>query len=156
MGMYGGDIIFPQAPPVSILRWGIMTWLITDLDDLPERMSITILVPPDGTEIARLEAEGLQPPPRVEEATKLTFRTFFVLPPTNFTEEGFVEAMVETEKGVIRAGRLFVRFLPPGEGATTSASDEPLPPVRSPPDVQDSSSLPEPSRPARPTRRRRS
>jgi hypothetical protein len=161
MGVYGADMIFPQAPPVSVLKWGIAVWLIVDVDDIPQKLTITVLTPPGKTEIARVEMDGsLNVGQAVaEDITKYNVRAVFNLSPVTFMEDGIVEVMVETELGVIRAGRLLVRFQPPEAAALAvnpSATGAGLPPSQSQPDVPEPSSPPEPSRPARPIRQRRS
>lgn len=50
MGMYGGDMMFPLAPPVALLKWGMMVWLITDIDDVPQTITVRVLAPPDKDE----------------------------------------------------------------------------------------------------------
>jgi hypothetical protein len=160
MGIYGGDMIFPSTPPISLLKWGAVIWLITDIDDVPAKIKIRVLMPPDRTEIASLETNE---PPEIgilDDATKGTFRVIMALPPVNFTEEGFVEVVVETERGTIRAGRLLVKFPPPQSAplpvATPSESDGRPVPSQSAAAFPKPSSPPAPSRRARPTRRPRS
>jgi hypothetical protein len=121
MGIYGRDIIFPSQPPVTVLKWGVVVWLITDIDDKPRRIKIRVLYSPDRTELASFETNE---PPKIEssaDATKSNFRLVIALPPVNLTEEGFVEVIVDTERETMRAGRLLVRFLPP-EPSPPSAS----------------------------------
>jgi hypothetical protein len=128
MGVYGADMIFPAPPPLPILRWGIAVWLICDLDDVPAAITIRVLAPPEKIEIIAIEIS--RPPPQYPEgATKFNFRTILPLPPFNFTQEGFVEVMVDTDRETLRAGRLFVRFLPP------TSPDAPIaaPPSDTPP-----------------------
>jgi hypothetical protein len=113
MGIYGGDIIFP-LPPQSILvpKFGILAQLITDLDDVPDKITITIYIPPNRQEFLKLEMS--KPPLEHEEgATKAHLRAILQCPPFSVSEEGYIETMIDTGRETIRAGRIFVRFFPP-------------------------------------------
>ncbi|HJU19997.1 MAG TPA: hypothetical protein VJ770_26390 [Stellaceae bacterium] len=152
-------MIFPLAPPVSVLKWGIVVWLITDIDDIPQKVGIRVLIPPDKTQIAALETTSPLGAEYTEGATKNNWRAVMVLPPATFTEEGYVEVMVDTEQGTIRAGRLFVKFTTQQADTSSNASsvrDNIQSPLQSRPDVQDSSSRLASSRRGSRVRRQRS
>jgi hypothetical protein len=121
MGIYGSDIIFPVAPPALLLKWGIVVWLIVDVDDKPQKMSVSVLAPPDKTEIATLNFDQISSPERQEGAIKMNFRAILPMPPVNLTEAGFIDVMVATEKETLRAGRLLVKFEPPPAESMVSA-----------------------------------
>jgi hypothetical protein len=130
MGVYASDMIFPVSPPASILKWGIVVWLVSDIDDVPEKFTIRVLIPPDKIEITSVEIDRPSTLVNPEGVTKYTLRSIMPLPPVNFTQEGFVEVMIDTDREPLRAGRLFVQFLPPAStDAPTAAlpSDEPAP-----------------------------
>lgn len=112
MGIYASDMIFPIVPPAVLTKWGIAVWLICDVDDMPQKLSISVTVPPDKTEIATLDFDQVPPPEHQEGASKMNFRTFLPMPPVHLTETGFIEVMVATEQEPLRAGRLLVRFAP--------------------------------------------
>lgn len=121
MGVYGSDMIFPAAPPVLLGKWGIVVWLISDVDDVPQKMSVSVLAPPDKTEIAAKDFDQMPPPEHQEGATKMNIRLVLPMPPVNLTAAGFVEVMLTTEQETLRAGRLFVRFAPPQTESTATA-----------------------------------
>src|SRR4051794_10954427 len=57
MGIYSADILFPGPPPVAFRTLGIVAWLIFDVDDRPTKFTIRVLVPPDRTEVLKIEAD---------------------------------------------------------------------------------------------------
>src|SRR4051794_26127144 len=58
MGVYSTEILFPMAPPIIYPKFAVVVWIISEVSDVPKKFSIRILVPPEGTEIGRIEAEG--------------------------------------------------------------------------------------------------
>ena len=127
MGVYGGDLILAlPAQPVLIPRLGAFVSLITDLDDAPERVTMTVYVPPGRTEIVKIELPALPPPAsQFDGATKSHYRFMIQFPPVTVSEEGFIEIILETEREVIRAGRLNVRFQPSAGTAPEQPSEQP-------------------------------
>ena len=113
MGIYNGEIIYPVNPPIMVPRLGLVLWLITDVDDIPENISWRVLAPPDRTEIFKVEQDSVPPLQNAEGAVKATFRAVLQLGPITLTESGFLEVAVDSGQGEIRAGRIFVRFAGP-------------------------------------------
>jgi uncharacterized protein DUF6941 len=119
MGIYSGDIIInhPQQPTL-LPKLGAVVFLITDLNDIPEHISISVYLPPNRTELLKMEMDV----PKLEhqeDAVKAQFRSIVVFPPVTLTEEGFIEITINTGREELRAGRLFVRFVPPPDVSPT-------------------------------------
>jgi hypothetical protein len=113
MGIYSRDILFTSAPPAIIPKLGIVTWLIFDWDDPPDKLIMRINGPGQ-QEIAKLEAnaEGnpLLPEPPEEGMTKRILRSIIQMTNLPITQEGLIEVFVDTERESFRAGRARVRF----------------------------------------------
>lgn len=124
MGIYSSDIILPVAPPILLPRLGVVVLVLSDIDDRPERITITITTPPDKTEVARVEADVknllVQSP---EDSKHMVLRCIVGLGPLPLTADGFMEVMVATERESFRAGRLMVRFAPPPQPAVAPAAE---------------------------------
>jgi hypothetical protein len=73
MGVYPSAVAFPPDPqPEALLllpRFFVAVWLMIDINDKLERVSLTVSIPPGQTEIFRLEVppEQLAPPVPVED-----------------------------------------------------------------------------------------
>ncbi len=114
MGIYAEEIIFP-APPPAPLHICAVVWVTSDIDDPPQQLVIRVQLQPEGTELLRIIAGrptmAATPP---ANATRMTVITIFRLPPTEITQPGYLEMLVDTEREKdIRAGRLLVRFPSP-------------------------------------------
>jgi hypothetical protein len=114
MGVYGSDLIFPVEPQNFLLpKFAAFVTISSDLDDAPTRISISGYIPPNRTEIVKLEMPELPPVSHPEDATRAHFRTVLEFPPFVIGEDGVIEVVISTERETIRAGRLFVHFVPP-------------------------------------------
>src|SRR4051794_1378332 len=109
MGIYTSDIIFSTPPPVTFRTLGLVTWLIFDIDDRPAHLTVRVLVPPERTEALRIEADverELSPKYERDEYSRGTLRIVGMIDGLQFTEAGFLEVMIDTERETFRAGRI--------------------------------------------------
>src|SRR6266478_5710551 len=110
MGLFTNDIIFTLPPPVTYPKLGLVIWVFSDIDDIPDKFTVRILMPPDRTEIAKFDGDGhsLFDPSDIDEfSAKATIRIIVSMGNVIFSGEGMMEIMVETEgHDPIRAGRL--------------------------------------------------
>jgi hypothetical protein len=112
MGLYFSDMVFPQAPPndadIIIPKLFAVVTLVTDVDDRPERIRFIVNGPPGRSEIARLEVseEQFVLPTATHEVRKFRAQAAFPLLNLPLKSSGLLEVLVETEKGIIIAGRL--------------------------------------------------
>jgi hypothetical protein len=115
MGIYSGEIVFLAGPPgaqIILPKFAIISWLICDIDDKPERLTVRVRMQP-GAEILKFEAPYEPDAPHTfnfDDATKYIFT--IPLPIINFAipGEGILEVTIETERETLRAGRLRVRI----------------------------------------------
>jgi hypothetical protein len=118
MGAYiGTEIIFPPEMPADqpalLPRFAIAIWLLSDINDRPKRISVRIFAPPGRTEIFKFDApmEALgQSAPQFDDAERVTIQLNVPLINLVLPCEGVLEVTIETEKEVLRAGRLRVRM----------------------------------------------
>jgi hypothetical protein len=112
MGVYNADILFAVAAPAAIPKFGIVVWLIHDIDDKPEKITIRILMPPERNEVVRIEGTlgDQQLPYEPDEMSKGILRFVIPIMSITFSEEGFLEVMIDTGRETLRAGRLRIRF----------------------------------------------
>jgi hypothetical protein len=122
MGIYAGNMIFSTPPPVVIPKFGIVLLVISDIGDEPDRMTITVSVPPEQTELLKWEVQKPSQIEHTEGATKLQIRALLTLGPLQITEQGSIEVIVDTGRETIRAGRLPINFTSPGTGDLASPS----------------------------------
>ena len=118
MGVYGIDMQFPVPPPVAVRTIGIVAWIIFDVDDRPTHLTVRVLVPPARPEVLKIETdiEGELPLQyERDEYSKGQFRFVSSINGVQFTEEGFLEVMIDTERETVRAGRLRIRFNDPAK-----------------------------------------
>jgi hypothetical protein len=110
MGVYGPELQIEAPFPVIIHRFGVRVGLITDMDDIPEFMKISITLP-NNTELLQTEVPIHQTPPQAaldEVVTKYHLAINLPFSPLPLFCAGFLEVWVETELGKIRAGKLKV------------------------------------------------
>lgn len=130
MGLYGGEMLITGPRPVTI-RLAIVTWLICDIDDSPEKYVVRVLGP--GEDIPRFIGTFNFPPAPVDtDATKTHLRANLQLEGLRVEDDGLITVFVETDSLVIRAGRLKLRFVDnrPEDVEPVRVSHEPLPPAR--------------------------
>lgn len=112
MGIFSADIAFSVPGPIVLPKFGIVVWVLSDLDDVPKKIVVRVLGPPNRTELLKIEGTGdvkfAYPPD--ELSTTAVVRMIIPIMNFNLAEEGFVEVMVETDRETLRAGRLRVRF----------------------------------------------
>lgn len=129
MGVYtGNQLHFPHGTPMDqpliLPRLGIPVWLVCDRDDRPERVVIEITLSPDDTLVWRNEIPlGPETFPQVldPDSKKLSLHFQAVLFNLMLQPTGSLTVKVETETGVLRAGRVKV-VVADQEGGTPSAS----------------------------------
>jgi hypothetical protein len=120
MGVYQGDMIFGQAPPITLPKLGIAFWLISDIDDRPSNLVLRLLGI-DKTEIIRFTLGDVPDMVNPEGASKRSVQGSGIAGPILIAKEGFLELWIDTDKGSLRAGRLRIQFLE-SKPATESAS----------------------------------
>jgi hypothetical protein len=115
IGAYPSAIAFPaDAPPGTplwLLKLVVAVWLTIDVNDRLERATITVTIPPGRTEVSRLvipEEHLLPPQPEGDWVRRYVLAVSISLINLSITHEGFIEVNIETEDGVISAGRLKV------------------------------------------------
>lgn len=120
MGVYAADLFIVGKPPIVLPRFGIVVWIIADIDDAIERVTTTVLMPPDGAQIVRIETSGgtARTPQLLEGARKLIARQIIPIAPFVVRHAGIMQVMVETERGELRAGRLMIHFADAPQDAT--------------------------------------
>jgi len=114
MGVYPGDLVIPGDAPrdqaFAIPRFGIVAWLVTDIEDIPSSATLVVTVPPGKTTLLRQEIErgSLAATQRSSDIT--IFRLTASVPITNLMiwETGDIEVSFETERDVLKAGRLHI------------------------------------------------
>lgn len=157
MGVYSGDMIFPPgAPPgvpVVVPRFAIIAWLISDIDDMPERVLLKVTTPPGSTEIFRNEISGDQiPSPGVPREGSTRYVLQITMPITNLPlqSDGNIEVIIETERETLRAGRLRV-VIPrsPDSTVATATGAAASPPTALPPPSGQSPDVALESKPSR-------
>jgi hypothetical protein len=123
MGVFDGEmtVAIPADMPPE-MRFGlpklvIAFWLVTELDDIPDRAAVTVFAPPGRKEIFKtdIDVRSMIPASLPEWATK--FSIHGDMPFLNFliAEDGIIEVVVDTERETIVAGRVRVRLQPPSE-----------------------------------------
>ncbi len=45
MGLYVGDMFISAKPPIALPKVAIVVWIISDIDDPPQWVTTTILMP---------------------------------------------------------------------------------------------------------------
>jgi len=142
----------PAGMPIAVPKLGIAAWLICDVDDMPESMTVKVFFPPGQTEVARGHQDKSQlgeiwnaiAANRTDGAQKVNLQTVMQFNNLVLIEPGYIEVVIETETGTLRAGRIQVIIPergPPAQQITptstpTSPSSVSGPPSeQSPPDV---------------------
>jgi hypothetical protein len=138
MGIYVGELIIAAVPPVVMPKFVIVVWVISDVDDPIKRVVTRVLMPPDGTEVLKVEAgEVITLASHMEGARKVIAHQIVSVGNFMISAPGMMEVMLETDTGPLRAGRLLIRFVDPPQagGATLSPIASPPPSEQSPPDA---------------------
>ena len=142
VGVYAADIVFGTKPsqeaPAVLSKFAMVLWVISDLDDRPSSMKVTLYGPPGRTEIFSLDPPIGNAPPSSEGAVRFIFQMALPIINLVIVDEGFLELAVVTERGELRAGRLVIRSLPEGQShdqliASAFATASPPPSEQSPP-----------------------
>jgi hypothetical protein len=122
MGVYSGDLIFAASPPVTLPKLVIVAWFITDINDLPEKVTFSARLLA-GTERALFDQELPVSPEHImnrDGAFKVTLQFIGGVGPTVIEAPGFIEVFAETEREKNRIGRVRIVFAEP---PPTSSSD---------------------------------
>lgn len=158
MGVYNKDILFPPLRPgtplevpVVLPKFVIVAWLISDINDRPERVKVRAYIPPGRTELATSEAvvaDLFNPDNLLPGSQKYSIQV--LLPSMNVPIpcSGFIEVTVEADGEELRAGR--IQVIVPGRPAPV---EEPIPSTASPPPSEQSLPAVPETKPA-PARRR--
>ena len=121
MGIYQSDIVISGKPPQSLPKLVTSIWLSSDIDDPVQEFTIRILAPANETMSAEIKTATHQQLGPGGGATRRILFITIPLSPFPLNEEGYIEVMIETDTGTIRAGRLLVKFtgetLPPDDSA---------------------------------------
>jgi hypothetical protein len=111
MGIYSGEMIFPVKPPVVLPKFGIVAWVIADIDDPIQTISVSLNVPPNLTEILRTESGPIvMVPSTVDGAKKMITQQMLPISQLVISEAGMIEVMIHTERETLRGGRIMIRF----------------------------------------------
>src|SRR5437763_17222776 len=96
MGVYATDILIATAPPVMFAKLGVVTWVISDRDDLPQKVTLRILIPPDRTELVKIETQAGTPTTSEPDEYSQNFILRMVYPMENLPliADGYIEIMV--------------------------------------------------------------
>lgn len=113
MGIYSGQMFVASSPPATLPRFGIVAWLIADVDDIPERVTWTVHVLPELGQVVQADVQVSDITiVNMDGATKVYLQVSMPMSSFVIPQEGSIEVWVETETGRIRAGRLVVMFNP--------------------------------------------
>ncbi len=109
IGVRGGDIVVDVARRGSALHFAVVAWLICDADDPPGRISLRIYGPP-GRRL--LSGNEVRPgvPQRRPDSTKAFYQLVVEHIALPLSQEGDIEVSLESETGILRAGRLRIRY----------------------------------------------
>lgn len=110
LGVRTGDIVIGIDRRGSQFHFAVVAWLICDPDDVPSRIILRIYGPP-GRRL--LSANDIKPdlPPRRADSTKAFFQLAVERITLPLSQEGDLEISIESDTGILRAGRLRVRFV---------------------------------------------
>ncbi len=126
MGIYSRELILPMQPPVLIPKFGVVVWLICDIDDLPASASVALRALPGHTEIFHADMD-LDAEIRLadDDVRKMSYGIQFQVSPLRIAAAGVIEVFVETELGAMRAGRLQIRVDEAAPKGVSSNGDGP-------------------------------
>lgn len=116
MGLYAGDALVSGVRPPVTLRIAIVAWLISDIEDTPESFMLRV-TGPGADELLFAGSFPFPPVPQGVDSKKSHLRAHVQLEGVSVNGNGLIAVYVETEREVIRAGRLAIRFVdePPAE-----------------------------------------
>jgi hypothetical protein len=153
MGVYaGGELQFPaDLPadlPILLPKFAIVIWILSAVDDTPQRLTVRVYTPPGRTEIIQFEAP-LDATPYAQvypDSDRVSLN--LTLPITNLQLacEGSLEVAIETEREVLRAGRLRIRMPGRPDPTASPTTENPAGAPTPPPPPQDSSANTTPER----------
>ncbi len=129
MGLYSDELLVFAVKPTRI-RFAIVAWLICDIGDSPEQMTLRATGPVPGERLL----EGIFHFPKSiipigSDSKKVHLRAHLHLEGLEAKDDGEIAVFVDTDTGPIRAGRLRIRFVdqPPPEFPINLATNEILP-----------------------------
>jgi hypothetical protein len=136
MGVYSGEMtaMMPlgtsHETPFGLPKLVIAFWLMTEIDDIPDRVTVTLYAPPGRSEIFKheMDVKATAPPHFPEWATKFTLHG--QIPFQNFllAEDGIIELTLDTQREILVAGRLRLRLQHTEAGAPIEVPTASLPP----------------------------
>lgn len=123
MGIYDGDIIVPIGPPAALGRLVIVLFVTADIDDIPEKISIRITIPPERQQLVQFTFTP-QPPTAVpdEDARRAVLKIILPFAPLLLTAPGLIEVFADAGNGEERVGRLKVDFASPADPMSVQAA----------------------------------
>lgn len=109
-GVFTGDLAFGVERRGTQINFAAVAWLICDPDDVPPLVSIRVYGPP-GRRL--LHSGEIRPgnPPRRADSTKAFIQLALERIGLSLSQEGDLECVIETERGILRAARTRVRFV---------------------------------------------
>jgi hypothetical protein len=110
VGLRSGEVVTNVERRGSAFRFSVVCWLICDADDVPSRLAMRVYGPPGRLLLINSEVKPAAPPRR-SDSTKAFFQLTVEDIRLPLSQEGDIEVVVDTETGILRAGRLRVRFV---------------------------------------------
>ncbi|WP_145671801.1 DUF6941 family protein [Azospirillum brasilense] len=117
IGVYSSDMFVSGDVPITLPRLLILCEVVSPIEDPVKRLKIRAFGPPLGQEEPEAEIPDIPLPiaPDGREFVASVVRVAIDLAPFTVHAEGFIEVTVETERETMRAGRLYIHFLPSPE-----------------------------------------
>ena len=109
VGVRNGDISVSTERLGGMLSFAVVAWLICDPDDVPPLITLRVYGPP-GRQLFTANEVKPAPPPRRPDSTKAFFQLSIERIDLPLRQEGDIEVSIETDAGILRAGRLRLRF----------------------------------------------
>jgi hypothetical protein len=116
MGVYNKDILFPPLPPgtppempVLLPKFVIVAWLVSDINDLPEKVLFRAFAPPGRTELLTSEvavADLFTPDNLLPGSQRYSVQTIMPLMNLSIPCSGFIEVIADADGEEYRAGRI--------------------------------------------------
>lgn len=108
IGVRTGDIVVDVGHRGSQLHFAVVAWLICDSDDLPSRIVLSVYGPPGRRLLSGNEVRPAVPQRR-PDSTKVFYQLVVERITLPLSQEGDLEVSLESDTGILRAGRLRVR-----------------------------------------------
>lgn len=151
MGVYAGDALLSGVGPPVTMRMAILTWLICDIDDVPEHYVIKATGPIADQPLFE-KAFAFPPVPQGTDSKKAHLRADIQLQGLRVEGDGIIAVYIQTERETIRAGQLAIKFVDaqPAESSIISSNETQPPSLQSRDGDPKKEKKRAPSRPSRP------